>query len=105
MSHDRVNYRDVEPKAPSMHFLREALDCENLGLTVLDTDGEWTGMEHDHAGDDHEEVYLLLEGSATMTVDGEAVELDEGDAIRVDPDATRRIQIDEESLVVAAGAP
>ncbi|QLG64111.1 cupin domain-containing protein [Halorarum salinum] len=88
-----------------MHFLRDALDCERLGLTVVEGDGEWSGMEHDHAEEDHEEVYLLMEGSGTLTVDGEDVDLDPGDAVRVAPSSTRTYEFDERSRMVVVGAP
>jgi len=38
MSYSKTNYEDVEPRAPSMYFLRDALNCENLGVTVIDAD-------------------------------------------------------------------
>jgi mannose-6-phosphate isomerase-like protein (cupin superfamily) len=106
MSHRKVNYHDVEAVAGGMHFLQDELDCETVGLTVLECDPGWTGREHDHADGDHEEVYFLVEGEATVTVEGEAVEMTAGDAVRVDPGATRRIENgDTESLFVLAGAP
>jgi mannose-6-phosphate isomerase-like protein (cupin superfamily) len=105
MSYDRERYDDVEPRAPGMHFLRDALDCEKLGVTVLEAGEGWDGMEHDHAEQDHEEVYVLLDGSGTLTVDGEAVPLDPGHAVRVDPGASRHLAFDEESTMVIAGAP
>lgn len=89
-----------------MHFLRDPLDSENLGVTVLDVDAGWSGNEHDHSDGDHEEVYLLLDGSATVTVDGEDVAMEPGDALRLPPDATRQIQVgDQPSRLVLAGAP
>jgi len=105
MSYTRTNYENVEPRAPGMHFLRDALDCEQLGVTVLDADPGWEGMDHDHADDDHEEVYVLLEGSGRMTVENEEIDLDAGDAIRVASDAARELSFDEESTMVIAGAP
>lgn len=106
MSHTLVNYEDVEPRAESMHFLRDALDADQLGLTVLDCDPGWSGMEHDHAEDDHEEIYYLAEGGATVTVDGEPVEMEAGDALRISPGATRSIENgDTESTFVLVGAP
>lgn len=105
MGYSKENYEDVEPNAPGMHFLRDALGCGQLGLTVVEGDEEWSGMEHDHADEKQEEVYLLLEGSGRITVDGEDVSLESGDAIRVPPSATREYEFDEESRMVIAGAP
>jgi uncharacterized cupin superfamily protein len=106
MSYTKVNYRDVEPRAEAMHFLRDALGCENLGLTVVDCDPGWTGMEHDHADGGHEEVYYLVDGGATMHVDGDEVAMDPGDALRVSPDASRQIENGPRaSTFVVVGAP
>jgi quercetin dioxygenase-like cupin family protein len=105
MAPTTANYGDVEPRAPGMHFLRDALDCESLGLTVLDAEAGWTGKEHDHAHDDQEEIYLLLAGSGTLTVDGEDVSLAPGDAVRVEPGETRALAFDADSRMVIAGAP
>ncbi|MFB6109826.1 MAG: cupin domain-containing protein [Halodesulfurarchaeum sp.] len=106
MSYDKVNYRDVDPASEAMHFLRDPLDCSQLGLTVVECEPGWTGMEHDHAEEGHEEVYLLVDGEATVTIDGEDVPMESGDAIRVPADATRQIQNgDTDSTFVLAGAP
>jgi uncharacterized cupin superfamily protein len=105
MSHTKVSYDEVEPRAPGMHFLRDALDCEGLGVTVLEATPGWEGKEHDHDHDDQEEVYVLVDGAATLTVDGEEVVLDTGDAVRVAADATRDLSFSEESQMVIAGAP
>lgn len=89
-----------------MHFLRDPLECERLGVTVIECDPGWTGKEHDHAGDDHEEVYLLLEGHATVSVDDDDVALTAGDALRIAPHATRQIHNgDTDSRFVIVGAP
>lgn len=106
MAHTKVNYEDVEPVGEGMHFLRETLGCNKLGVTVLDCEPGWTGKEHDHADEAHEEVYVLVEGEATVEVDGESVPMEPGDALRVSSDATRQIQNgDAESTFVLAGAP
>ena len=106
MSYTKSNYDDVEPVAGGLHFLRDALDCSELGVSVIDCEPGWTGKEHAHGEDGQEEVYVLVEGEATMTVDGDAVEITAGDALRVDPEASRQIRNGEsESLFVVAGAP
>ncbi|MCH7659453.1 MAG: hypothetical protein IH933_02355 [Euryarchaeota archaeon] len=54
----KANYTDVEPVAESIYFLRDALDCENLGITLVECEPGWSGKEHDHAENGQEEVYL-----------------------------------------------
>jgi mannose-6-phosphate isomerase-like protein (cupin superfamily) len=106
MAHTKANYRDVDSIGGGMHFLRDVLGCEELGITVLEADPGWEGKEHHHREGGHEEVYLLLEGGATLVVDGEETDLEPGDAVRVSPEATRQLYNgDEESLLVVAGAP
>lgn len=105
MGYDTVDYESVEPVAPGMHFLRDALDAENLGVTVLDAEAGWEGMEHDHAEDGQEEVYVLLEGAATVTIEDEDVEMEAGDAVRIDAADSREIEVHEDSQWVLVGAP
>jgi quercetin dioxygenase-like cupin family protein len=105
MSHTLVSYDDVDPVGGGLHFLRDALDCANLGVSVLDVEAGWSGKPHDHADDGEEEVYVLVEGTATVTVADETVSMGPGDALRVDSGATRRIDAEADSLFVIAGAP
>ena len=106
MGYDATNYADVEPKAPGMYFLREALDCAELGVTVVEADEGWEGMEHAHGEDEQEEVYVLLDGAAELTIEGETVSLDAGDAVRVDAEDSRTLVFHEDdSRMVIAGAP
>jgi len=105
MSHALVDYHDVDPVGGGLHFLRDALDCSNLGVSVLDVDAGWSGKPHDHADDGQEEVYVLVEGEATAVVEEESVPMSAGDALRVAPEATRRLDAEEPCLFVIAGAP
>ncbi|MFD1634309.1 cupin domain-containing protein [Haloplanus ruber] len=105
MTHERVEYHDVDPVGGGLHFLRDALDCANLGVSVLDVEAGWSGKPHDHEDDGQEEVYVLVEGAATVTVEDETVSMAAGDALRVDPASTRQIDTEEASLFVIAGAP
>ena len=104
MVYTKQKYENGDEKAPGMYFLREELDCENLGITVVDTDGEWEGIEHDHSEDGQEEVYLLVEGSGQITIDDDEVPLESGDAVRVAPGATRTVVFDEPSQMVIVGS-
>jgi hypothetical protein len=65
-THDIAHYTEGDEKTPGMFFLRDELNCENLGVTVIDVDAGWSGMEHDHEDRGHEEVYVVVEGSITI---------------------------------------
>jgi len=105
MSYTKVDSSEIDPVGEGLRFLRDPLDCETVGVTLLDADPGWTGKEHDHAEDGQEEVYVLVEGSATITVDGEDVELTAGEALRVPAGASRQIHNgDTESRFVLVGA-
>lgn len=101
-----ANYEDVESQGGALHFLRDELNCENLGISVIDAEAGWEGKEHNHDSDNQEEVYLLVEGEATIYVDDEERQLQEGDAIRVPADQDRRIvNGDSRSKIIAVSAP
>mgnify|MGYP000465723361 FL=1 len=102
----KARYDDVDPVGGGLHFLRDELDCTNLGVSVLECDPGWAGKPHDHAEDGQEEVYVLVEGEATVTVDGDDVSLEAGDALRLAPEEERQIRNGEtESRFVLVGAP
>ena len=105
MSYSTANYTDGNERAEGMYFLRETLGCENLGVTVVDVEADWAGMEHDHEDRDHEEVYYLAEGDVTLVVDDEEVAMAPGDAVRVDPESDRLLRAETASTLVVAGAP
>ncbi|MFB6361696.1 MAG: cupin domain-containing protein [Halobacteriales archaeon] len=106
MAHYSVHYEEIEPVAGALHFLRDPLGCAELGVTVADCPPGWTGKAHDHADGGHEEVYVLVEGQATLEVEGEPVSMTPGEAVRVDPAAERQLHNgDDESTLLIAGAP
>jgi mannose-6-phosphate isomerase-like protein (cupin superfamily) len=106
MSYTKVDSEEVEPVADGLHMLREPLECEQLGVSILTCEPGWEGKSHDHTDRDQEEVYVLVEGEATVSVDDEEVPMEAGDALRIDPKSTRQIHNgDAESMFVLAGAP
>lgn len=102
----KANYADVDPMLDAMYFLQDELEVEHFGITVVECEPGWSGREHDHADQTHEEVYLLVDGEATVTVESEDVEMEAGDAIRISSEATRNIHNGEtDSTFVLVGAP
>lgn len=105
MSYEKANYDETETNY-GMHFLHDPLGCEDHGVTVVDAELGWEGPEHEHGDEDHEEVYLPVEGEAMITVDDEDVPLAAGDAVRVSSGTTRQITNgDTQSQFVITGAP
>ncbi|MFB6241235.1 MAG: cupin domain-containing protein [Candidatus Nanosalina sp.] len=104
MSYTKANYTDVEDKH-GLHFMRDALDAEKQGFTVLETEEGFEGMEHDHADEEQEEIYFLVSGEAEVDIEGETVEMEEGDAVRISAEDSRTLRTPEASKLVLVGAP
>lgn len=108
---------DIESVVPEeyggMWFFRDALGCENLGVTLLELEPDGSGKPHDHAEGDHEEAYLVVDGELTVELGGSEDDPEDeetlggGEAIRVAPETRRQLHNrgDERVRVVIAGAP
>ena len=78
--------------------MRRALGTTAFGLNELRLPPGAEGVEHDETTTGHEEVYVVLSGGGTFTIDGEDVSVTEGDYLRVDPPSTRRVVAGPEGL-------
>ena len=98
---------EIERRRGGWTPIRAHLDVQALGVNA------WTGEK---AGDDvigehtertgHEELYLVLNGHAKFTVDGDEIDAPTGTIVYVrDPNATRKaVAVDPSTTVLAAGA-
>jgi quercetin dioxygenase-like cupin family protein len=79
-----------------------------VGASYQAKAGEAVVSEHDELGpgaDRHEELYVVVQGSATFTVDDEEIDAPQGTVIFVKPEATRKaLATSEETIVLAVGA-
>jgi quercetin dioxygenase-like cupin family protein len=89
------------------HLVRRALDLRAFGMNVVRIAPGTSIPEHDETGRDQEEVFLALEGSPTIVLDGERHPLPAGSFARVDPQVRRTVANDGdgEALVLIASAP
>jgi hypothetical protein len=92
--------------------LRSDLDIGAFGVNAIyqRKAGEDVIREHHEAGpggDMHEELFVVVQGSATFTVDGEQVDAPQGTAIFVrDPGVMRAaVATSDDTIVLAAGGP
>jgi len=118
MDYDTASTDDIDSIVPEEHggmwFFREPLDCENLGVTLLELEPDSKGKPHDHADDGQEEVYLVVDGELTVQLGGSDADPPEtelslaaGEAVRVGPETRRQLHNhgDGPVRVVVAGAP
>jgi hypothetical protein len=86
---------------------RAELGVTAWGMQLLNLPPDWDGYPEHHHGPNafdpnQEEVYIPLEGSATLVADGESFELRPGTMTRVGPEQSRRILPGPDGLRVLA---
>ena len=109
MAYTLVNHDDpsVESYRGAFFKMRKALGTTAFGINEIRLPPGTDGIEHDEVETGHEEVYIVLEGSGTITVDGEAVAVADGDFLRVDAASKRLATAGPDGLrfVVVAAKP
>lgn len=106
--YDVVDVTGLEGEGPGgvVRKVRRSLGATAFGFNYFTFPPNHVGHEHDHAGDNEEEVYFVVKGSGTMRIDGEEVELRPGRFVRVDPVATRVPASGSEGLeFITIGSP
>ena len=89
--------------------LRRTLDIGafGAGATYQAKAGEEVIGEHDELGpgaDRQEELYVVVQGSATFTLDGEDVEAPQGTVVFVQPETMRKaVATSDETIVLVVG--
>jgi tetratricopeptide (TPR) repeat protein len=81
------------PGQAHWHTIRSTLDVRAFGINAWTAteDGQQLIGEHDEAGGEgHEELYVVLSGHATFTLDGETVDAPEGMVVHVPDPAVKR---------------
>jgi mannose-6-phosphate isomerase-like protein (cupin superfamily) len=87
---------------------RAELGVSSFGLQVIRMPADYGDYpEHDHAEDGQEEVYLALEGSGWIDIEGERVELAKDVFIRVGTGVKRKVHSGSSGLqmLVIGGCP
>lgn len=75
--------------ADRFQSLRRELGVNGFGMNVLRLQPRQRGRIHSHR--EQEEVYLVLEGTLSLLVEGEETTLERGELIRVAPDVRRQL--------------
>ncbi|HYX75889.1 MAG TPA: hypothetical protein VE757_01820 [Gaiellaceae bacterium] len=106
---DNQNWRvarleDMERRG-SFIPVREALGIHSFGINARTLgDNDVLVNEHDEAGSGQEEVYVVLDGTATFEIDGETFDAPTGTFVSVPPESRRKASGDATVLVIG-GTP
>ena len=88
---------------------RAELGVSAFGMNVIDMPPGITDAypEHDHAEDGMEEVYVALNGSAELDIEGEKVRLDPSTMVRVASGTMRTVRTGDEPvrMLIVGGVP
>jgi mannose-6-phosphate isomerase-like protein (cupin superfamily) len=109
MNDNRKNWQvarldDIERRGRGIP-VREHLGLHSFGMNAYRPDEDGTLInEHDEAGSGQEELYLVLEGTATFEIDGETIAAPPGTFLAVRPDA-RRKATGVATVLVLSGKP
>lgn len=84
--------------------LREALGASSLGINLIRLQPRQRGRIHRHGH--QEEIYVVLEGTLTLIVEGESHEVRQRQAVRVAPEQRRQLvnSSDGPLVLLALGA-
>ena len=94
---------DIERRG-SFIPVREALGIHSFGINARTASEDGTLInEHDEAGG-QEEVYVVLDGTATFEIDGETVEAPAGTMVSVQPEVRRKATGDA-TVLAMGGTP
>ena len=80
------------PGQAQWHTIRTKLGISSFGINAwtANEDGQRIIGEHDETSNGHEELYVVLSGTATFTVDGDEVEAPQGTFVHVADPAVKR---------------
>lgn len=80
---------------------RKTLGAEAFGFNVVDIAPGGQIPQHDHSGDNQEEVFIILEGRATIIAGDNEHEAPAGTYCRYAPEVSRTIRNDSDAKVRA----
>lgn len=80
---------------------RKTLGAQSFGFNVVDIEPGGQIPEHNHTGDNQEEVFIIIDGDATIVADGEEHAAPAGTYCRYAPEVSRTIRNNSDATVRA----
>ena len=85
--------------------IREYLGIHSFGINAVTLGDDGTLInEHDESGSGQEEVYVVLDGTATFDIDGQTFDAPEGTFVSVPPESRRKATGDA-TILALGGTP
>lgn len=102
-----VAHRNELEQSGDWSLVRRTLGCGAFGINLVDIAPGEQIPEHDEADRDQEEIFFVIEGEATMVIDGEDLPAPAGTFARLDPQLRRTVRNDGTGTasVLIASAP
>ncbi len=106
-----ADVHDVPPMEDSFtkgwHSIRWYFGIKGFGVNAITRQkGEWLTKDHDEVSTDHQELFIILEGKAKFTLDGEKVMAPAGTIIFAEPKVKRAADaLQTPTTMLIIGAP
>jgi quercetin dioxygenase-like cupin family protein len=102
-----IRRREDMERTGNWLLVRRSLGLDAFGMNLVEIPPGERIPEHDEIDRDQEEVFLVLEGSPTLVVDGREIEVPAGTFARLDPGLRRTVvnNLDEPAAVLIMSAP
>jgi uncharacterized cupin superfamily protein len=102
-----VHLDAFERPFPKWALARKSLGLSSFGMNVVELPPGETIPEHTEVESDQEEVFIALDGEATMVIDGEDHPMPAGTFVRLDPAPRRTVRNDGDrpATVLIVSAP
>jgi quercetin dioxygenase-like cupin family protein len=84
-----IMHRDGLERTGKWLLARRSLGLRAFGMNLVELEPGESIPEHDETERDQEEVFVVVEGTATFLIDGEEHEAPAGSLVRLDPDPRR----------------
>jgi uncharacterized cupin superfamily protein len=102
-----IAHRDDLERTGKWSLVRRTLGVSSFGINIVDIPPGEGIPEHDETDRDHEELFMVLSGSAVLVIDGERIPAPTGTLARLDPEPKRTVvnEGDEVASVLIVSAP
>jgi quercetin dioxygenase-like cupin family protein len=97
-SYQLLDVSEVEARNGIFRALTDGLGVTGFRINQLELAAGAEGLEHDHAGNDQEEVYAVVAGGGVLRAGGEEIPLRAGHFVYLPPDMRRQMVAGDEGL-------